>query len=260
MTFERALTQIDPYVWRIVADNPSPMTGPGTNTYLVGRERVVIIDPGPNLAGHLAEIVAALDTLRVTPEAIILTHPHPDHDGGIEALRQEIPVPLLKFGQGLDDHSLISLDCGALLVRHTPGHIHDHISLWWAEPGLLFAGDLVAGQGTIVVIPPDGDMADYLDSLRAMQALAPTRIFPGHGPASDTPHALLQTYIDHRLAREQQVLHWLAQGRTTAAAIAAAIYADQPPQVLPIATLQVEAHLIKLRREGRLAGSEGIES
>ena len=137
-----------------------------------------------------------------------------------------------------------------LSVSHTPGHIHAHVCLWWAEPRLLFAGDLVAGQGTILIIPPDGDMAAYLESLRAMLALAPAAILPGHGPVIEDPPTLLQAYIDHRLQREQQVLDWLAQGYTTAAEIAARIYADRP-EALDIATMQIEAHLEKLRREGR---------
>lgn len=252
MSINRNLIEIETHIWRIVANNPSPMTGPGTNTYLVGREQVVIIDPGPQLVDHLDNILTALETLAVTPQAIILTHPHPDHEGGIDWLLNKLDIPLLKFEQPLQDGSQIALDCGTLQVYHTPGHIHAHISLWWAERCLLFAGDLVAGQGTIVVIPPDGDMADYLASLRAMKELSPAKLLPGHGSVIDKPEELLQNYIDHRLAREQQVLHWLAQGRTSARAIAEAIYADQPPQVLPIATLQVEAHLTKLRNEGRL--------
>ena len=252
MSIERTLTQIDTYVWRIVANNPSPMTGPGTNTYLVGRERVVIIDPGPQLADHLDGILAALETLNVIPQAIVLTHPHPDHEGGVDWLLNKLSIPLLKFEQPFRHESPLELDCGTLQIHHTPGHIHDHISLWWPEHRMLFAGDLVAGQGTIVVIPPDGDMADYLASLRARKGLAPAKILPGHGPVIAMPEELLQNYIDHRLAREQQVLYWLDQGRSGARAIAEAIYADQPPQVLPIATLQVEAHLTKLRNEGRL--------
>lgn len=256
MSIERGLTQIEPDVWRIVANNPSPMTGPGTNTYLVGRERVVIIDPGPQLADHLEGILAAVETLNVIPQAVVLTHPHPDHEGGVDWLLGRLAIPLLKYEQPVRHHDAVTFDCGTLQVHHTPGHIHAHVSLWWNERRLLFAGDLVAGEGTIVVIPPDGDMVDYLASLRAMKALRPLKILPGHGPLIDAPEQLLQNYIDHRLAREQQVLHWLAQGRSSARAIAEAIYADQPPQVLPIATLQVEAHLTKLRNEGRLTGAD----
>jgi glyoxylase-like metal-dependent hydrolase (beta-lactamase superfamily II) len=120
-----------------------------------------------------------------------------------------------------------------------------------AQQKLLFAGDLVAGQGTVLIIPPEGDMAAYLDSLRAVKALAPAAILPGHGPVINNPDALLQEYIDHRLEREQQVLYWYGRGFTTAPDIAAQIYTNRPA-VMGIATLQVEAHLAKLRREGRL--------
>ncbi|HMQ50490.1 MAG TPA: MBL fold metallo-hydrolase [Anaerolineae bacterium] len=248
----RSLTRVFPHTWRLVADNPSPLTGPGTNTYLVGREKVLIIDPGPDLLPHVENILAALETLGLATQAVLVTHPHPDHEGCAEALAHRLAVPLLRFGAALQDGDLIDLDCGQLVVYHTPGHIHAHISLWWPDRRLLFAADLVAGQGTILVIPPDGDMAAYLASLAAMQALQPAVILPGHGPMIDTPVELLQQYIDHRLAREQQVLDRLAQGLATPETIANAIYADQSPEVRRIAALQVEAHLQKLRQENRL--------
>jgi glyoxylase-like metal-dependent hydrolase (beta-lactamase superfamily II) len=144
----------------------------------------------------------------------------------------------------------VKVEGQTLIVQHTPGHIYAHICLWYVEQRLLFAGDLAAGQGTVLIVPPDGDMAAYLDSLRAMLALAPAAILPGHGPVIENAQALLQAYIDHRLAREEQVLSWLSQGLTTAEAIAAQIYADRP-EVMNIAPLQIEAHLEKLRKEGR---------
>jgi glyoxylase-like metal-dependent hydrolase (beta-lactamase superfamily II) len=253
MTIEPSLTQTHPHVWRLVAPNPSPMTGPGTNTYLVGEQRLVIIDPGPANEAYLETIVAALHTLHAEVQAIILTHHHADHAGGASQLSQHLNLSVFSFGQPLQHGDKINFGespLSSLIVLHTPGHIHAHICLWLAEQRLLFAGDLVAGQGTILIIPPDGDMAAYLDSLRAMQTLAPAAILPGHGPVIEDPQTLLQAYIDHRLQREQQVLDWLAQGYTTAAEIAAQIYADRP-EALGLATLQVEAHLEKLRREGR---------
>jgi glyoxylase-like metal-dependent hydrolase (beta-lactamase superfamily II) len=231
------------------------MTGPGTNTYLVGGQRLIIIDPGPASEAHLESIVDALHTLHAEAQAIILTHHHPDHAGGAGQLAQHFQAPILSFNQPLQHGDKIPLDepsPSSLTVLHTPGHIHAHICLWLAEPGLLFAGDLVAGQGTILIIPPDGDMTAYLDSLQVMLALKPAAILPGHGPVITDPQKVLQEYIDHRLQREQQVLALLAQGHTTAADIAAHIYADRP-EALGIATLQVEAHLEKLRREGRVA-------
>lgn len=267
MTMEHDLIQIFPNVWRLVAPNPSPMTGPGTNTYLVGGRRLVIIDPGPESEIHRESIVAALQTLQAEAAVIVVTHHHSDHSGGAPALAHQLNVPLLSFGHplqpddkiNLDDSSLSSFiphplpspEGSALTVLHTPGHIHAHICLWLAESRLLFAGDLVAGEGTVLIIPPDGDMAAYLDSLRAMLALAPAAILPGHGLVIPDPARLLQEYLDHRLHREQQVLHWLAQGFTSAVEIAARVYADRP-EAWGIATLQVEAHLEKLRREGRV--------
>jgi glyoxylase-like metal-dependent hydrolase (beta-lactamase superfamily II) len=250
LDLERNLSQLYPGVWRLVAPNASAMTGPGTNTYLVGREQVVIIDPGPQNPSHLANILEALQTLLASVQAIIVTHPHSDHQGCADLLAKQLQAPLLRFDQPLQHGDKIEVADKTLLVQHTPGHIYAHICLWDIKRRLLFAGDLVAGQGTVLIIPPDGDMAAYLASLRAMLALAPAAILPGHGPVIENAPALLQSYIDHRLARENQVLYWLSQGVTTAEAIAAKIYADRP-EVLNIAPLQIEAHLEKLRREGR---------
>lgn len=253
MTLDPTLTQLYPRVWRLIAPNPSVMTGPGTNTYLVGGKTLVIIDPGPADVGHLDNTVAAVQRLGGKVQAIIPTHFHADHSGNAQALAQRLKSPLLSFGDPLKTEGAIKVDGATLVVKHTPGHIHTHICLWLREQNLLFGADLVAGEGTIVIIPPDGDMADYLASLRAMKALAPTAILPGHGPVIEEPQAFLQQYIDHRLQREAQVLAVWNQGYRTAAEIAAQIYTDQPPQVLRIAALQVEAHLKKLRREGRVS-------
>ncbi|GAB4428429.1 MAG: MBL fold metallo-hydrolase [Anaerolineae bacterium] len=240
-----------PGVWRLTANNPSPMTGPGSNTYLVGGATVAIVDPGPNLPEHLDAIEAALHRLNATAQAIIPTHPHHDHDGGSEALAARLNAPVLRFAAPLAHGDTIRAAGLALTVLHTPGHIHRHICLWLAEARLLFAGDLVAGAGTVLIIPPEGDMADYLASLRAMRALQPAAILPGHGPVQAQADAVLRQYLEHRLAREQQVLAAWRSGLTSAAAIAAHIYADRP-RALPIATLQVEAHLHKLRQEGAI--------
>ncbi len=251
MLIERALTQTHPGVWRLIANNPSAMTGPGTNTYLVGAEQLVIIDPGPYQTTHLQNILAAVKTVQAQAQAVIITHPHSDHGGCAQALATELKVPLLSFDHSLQHgHKIVVADL-TLEVHHTPGHIYTHISLLLLEQQLLFAGDLVSGQGTILIIPPDGNMTDYLASLQAMKDLAPAVILPGHGPLIDYPQELLQEYIDHRLEREQQVLHWLNQGYTTARAIATQIYADRP-EVLALATMQVEAHLAKLKTDGHL--------
>lgn len=243
------LTQIHPNVWRLVGPGIPPFAGP-INTYFVGTEQVVIIDPGPDDTGHLENILASLNTLGATVQAIIPTHPHPDHDGCATRLAGQLGVPLLQFGDPLHHGNTLNVNGSTLAVHHTPGHIYKHICLWLVEQRLLFAGDLVSGEGTVLIIPPDGNMADYLDSLAAMQALEPLAILPGHGPQVDMPQVVLQHYINHRLQREQEVLDQLAEGYVTAEEIAARIYADRP-EVLPVATLQVEAHLQKLRKEGK---------
>ncbi len=225
------------------------MTGPGTNTYIVGQKQVVIIDPGPNNSTHLDNIVAALATLKAQPQSVIVTHPHPDHDGCAQILANYLNVALLRFNHSLQHSDTVPAGSMTLQAYHTPGHIYAHLCFLVREQNILLAADLVAGEGTILIIPPDGDMAAYLDSLQAMKTLAPALILPGHGPVIKQPQTLLQEYIDHRLAREQEVLHWLAQGYTSARAIASQIYTDRPPQVLGIATMQVEAHLEKIRQE-----------
>ncbi len=252
MSLNPNLTQLYPHVWRLIAPNPSVMTGPGTNTYLVGGEQLIIIDPGPADATHLDNTVAAVDSLGGTVQAVIPTHFHADHSGNAQVVAQRLNAPLLSFNDPFQAEEEIKVDGATLVVKHTPGHIQAHICLWLQEQNLLFGADLVAGEGTIVIIPPDGDMADYLASLRAMKALAPAAILPGHGPVIEDPQAWLQQYIDHRLQREAQVVAMWGRGYHTAAEIAAHIYTDQPPPVLRIATLQVEAHLEKLRQEKRL--------
>lgn len=247
----RELIQTHPGVWRLIAANPSSMTGLGTNTYLVGSDQAAIIDPGPADDTHLTNIVAAIQKLKLSVQSIIVTHHHADHSGGAREVAQTLGVPLLSFGDPLQPDDRLEVSGITLTVKHTPGHIHDHICLWVPEQRLLFAGDLVAGQGTILVIPPDGNMIAYLASLQAMQALAPAAILPGHGPVIDDPLTLLQQYIDHRLMREQQVLDHLARGHHSAAEIAAQIYEDRP-EAIGIGTMQVEAHLQKIRQEGRI--------
>ncbi len=249
---DRELTQTHPDVWRVVANNPSVMTGPGTNTYLVGRDALTVIDPGPFDQSHVQTTVRAAKRIGKPIDQIIVTHHHPDHDGVADLLARELGVPWWDYGNPLKAEEQIDAGGVNLVVKHTPGHIYRHISLWQPEQKLLFAADLVAGQGTILIIPPDGDMADYLASLEAMKSLNALAILPGHGPVIENPVELLQEYIDHRLMREQQVLHFYNEGFTTARALANQIYGDKAPEVIGIATLQIEAHLKKLEQEGRI--------
>ncbi|MFQ5613635.1 MAG: MBL fold metallo-hydrolase [Anaerolineae bacterium] len=258
---ERELHQVRPGIWRIVAPNPSPMTGPGTNTYLIGQRRALIIDPGPALDSHQQAIEDALRQLGLTSHLIVVSHRHADHSAGAVSLARRLNAPLAAYQRGLGagadyQHPLqpgqaLPVDGFSLSVQHTPGHCDDHLCLWIEEARILLTADLVAGAGTILITPPDGDMAAYLESLRAMLALDPALILPGHGPVIDTPRQKLQEYIDHRLRREQQVLEAIQRGLRSAKEIARYIYADQPA-ALSLASLQVQAHLTKLEREGKL--------
>ena len=248
----RELTQTHPFVWRLIANNPSVMTGPGTNTYLVGRDSLTVIDPGPFDKSHVTNTVAAAKSLEKPIQQIIVTHHHPDHDGAADLLVRELGISWWDFGNPLKAEEVVDAGGVSLVVKHTPGHIYSHISLWQPEQRLLFAGDLVAGQGTILIIPPDGDMADYFNSLAAMKLLDAVAILPGHGPVLENPTELLQEYIDHRLMREEQVLTLFKQGYKMAQDLASQIYGDRGPEVLGIATLQIEAHLKKLAEERRI--------
>jgi len=245
----------------ILAPNPSIMTGPGTNTYVVkGDGGVIAIDPGPEIAEHLDRIAAAARAAGRL-QAILITHGHPDHVEGAAGLRERTGAPVLAWSREgspvadrtLADGEVVRVGERALRAIHTPGHRFDHLSFLLEDASALFAGDLVAGAGTVVINPPEGDLFDYLASLRQLLALDLRQILPAHGPAIDAPRELLEYYIAHRMQREEQVLARLQAGPTTIPALVAAIYADVNPALHPVAARSVLAHLLKLEREGRAA-------
>ena len=274
------VTEVAPGVRRVVAPNPGIMTGPGTNTYLVGDDRLAVIDPGPDDDAHL-EAVAGRFADRIT--AILVTHSHIDHSPLAGRLREATGAPVIGFGPapvaatghgptGLDPHDATfrperlmvdgdRLDVGAarLVAVHTPGHASNHLCFELAGTGLLFSGDHVMSRSTVVIAPPDGDMTDYLESLEKVQALGPARIAPGHGDMIEDPAAVLDGYLRHRLDREAQVLAALQgdpAGGHTADRLVAAIYVDVPNELHPVARYSVWAHLRKLGAEGRARGAE----
>jgi len=252
---------------RLLAPNPSLMTGPGTNTYLVrgaAGASCVIIDPGPASEPHLAR-VAERAAAAGGARAILITHGHPDHVEGAPRLRALTGAPVLAWSRDgspdadetLADGATLSVGGRVVQALHTPGHRFDHLCFLLPESGMLFAGDLVAGSGTVVIAPPEGDLLDYLTSLRRLLALDLRRIWPAHGPAIERPHELLEEYVHHRDERERQVLAGLAAGKETVAGLVAAIYADVDPQLHPVAALSITAHLQKLEREGRVRRAPG---
>ncbi len=250
----------------VLAPNPSLMTGAGANSYVVfGPEGgCVVIDPGPDDEGHLTQL-ARVGKERGGVRAILVTHGHPDHDAGAARLRALTGAPVLAWTRDgvesadgmLSDGESVDAGGRRLVALYTPGHRFDHLCFLAPDAGVLFAGDLVAGAGTVVIAPPEGDLADYMASLRRLLALDLRAILPGHGPVIDDPRALLESYIQHREGREAQILRGLAAGDRTVDALVARIYAGVDPALRQAAALSVTAHLEKLAREGRVIRDAG---
>jgi glyoxylase-like metal-dependent hydrolase (beta-lactamase superfamily II) len=257
-------------VLRVVAPNPSPMTGPGTNSYIVGHSRCAIIDPGVDDAAHLDALAAAAPGEVV---AILVTHAHPDHTGGARRLAERLNAPVYAFPlelQGIRDEGfapqrplyhgdIVDLDTICLEAIHTPGHTADHLCFFWRDVGLLFAGDTVMADVTVVILPPDGDMSAYMQSLEQLQALPIERIAPGHGRLLEDAPAVLAQIVTHRRERETQVWESLsADEPMTAEQIAIQLYPDLDVRLQPMAAAQVKAHLIRLVELGdALAVTDG---
>ncbi len=247
----------------ILAPNPSIMTGPGTNTILLGSgaEGATVIDPAEDNPEHLDAIVRE-GTKRGGIRRILITHGHHDHIGGAVPLREQLGVPIYAFsreGVPIADEEItdeITFPAGNDTLRaiHTPGHRFDHLCFFLEGQRTLFAGDLIAGVGTVVIIPPEGDMQHYLDTLRRLQSLDIAEIVPAHGPIISDPEAKIAEYIAHRLDREQQVLQALEElsPGATIPALVQQIYVDVDPRLHPVAAWTVNAHLLKLEREGRV--------
>ena len=230
----------------ITAPNPGPFTLDGTKTYLVD-ERVVI-DPGPNVESHVEAIRAAMPRL----ETILITHRHADHAPAAVPLKQATGARIVAPRNVLDETDEIIAGgetVEGLEVIATPGHTNEHVC-FLSPDGDLFTGDTILGFGTTAIFPPDGDMADYIASLRKLRAREPRRIFPAHGPVRDDAVALIDEYIAHRLDRERQVIAALRGGARTVEELRLAIYPDLDPRLAGAAEVQIQAHLVKLRAEG----------
>lgn len=228
-----------PSLRTITADNPGPMTLSGTNTYVFGG---IAIDPGPDGEAHLSEVAAH------SIETILLTHRHPDHASGAARLSEMTKAPVLAFGGGIEDGDEFS---GGLVAVHTPGHARDHVCFFHAESGTLFSGDLIAGEGSIMVAPPDGSLADYMESLERVKNLSPARILPGHGPEVADAGAKIEEYIAHREEREAMVVAALGSGAETVEGVVALAWPEVPPEMRKYAGRAAKAHLEKLGRSLR---------
>jgi ribonuclease/clavin/mitogillin len=252
-------------VGRVLGLNPGMMTGPGTNTYLVGRREPILIDTGAGAPGYMALLA---DYLRQRgwerPARVILTHRHRDHIGGVAHLRERFPgiaVSKLIFKDAglpegtldLHDAQAVAGDGVTLIPVHTPGHASDHLCFYLPEERALFTGDLILGGSTTVIPDDDGDLGQYMDSLRRVQGLDVERIYPAHGPVIEDAPAKIQEYLDHRMLRERQILDALGAGARTIPEMVEVIYADVPTVLHAAAGMSVHSHLRKLKKDRRVS-------
>jgi glyoxylase-like metal-dependent hydrolase (beta-lactamase superfamily II) len=258
---------LSPMVRRIVARNPGFMTGPGTNTYVVGIDEIVVIDPGPADDAHL-DAIAGCGGDRI--RWIAVTHTHPDHSPGVAGLVERTGAEVLAFDardalavdRTLRDGDTIEATEFRLVAVHTPGHASNHLCYLLHEERLLFSGDHIMQGSTVVISPPDGDMAVYLESLERLRAIKPRlrAIAPGHGHLIDDPYGKIDEYVTHRHEREQQVLTAVrAAGKATPAELVDTIYVDIADELKPVAARSVWAHLRKLADEGAVRGDDAID-
>lgn len=244
---------------RVLAPNPGPLTGPGTNTWLFGRGEVVVIDPGPLDQRHL-EAVAQAASLRGGAGMVLCTHHHPDHREGADRLAEMLGAPLALYHHRAERAGELALEDGDRLlageswleVIHTPGHSQDHLCFYAPEERVLFSGDHVLSGTTSVVWPPEGDMAAYLESLARVRELNSGWLLPGHGEPISEPRKAVEALIAHRLERERQVLEALGPAPLAPSQLVPGLYHGYPQEVLEFAAQTVLAHCLKLEREGRV--------
>ena len=260
---------LSPLVTRLLAPNPGPFTFRGTGVYLVGGSgAVAVIDPGPLRDDHLAALKHAIGRRKVSH--ILITHTHRDHSESADALKAWSGARTHAFGpQGaastgeeaddtdfvpdirLKDGDAIQGDGFTLTVLHTPGHASNHLCFALEEERALFSGDHVMGWSSSVIAPPDGDMAAYLAGLRRLITRGDAILYPTHGAPITQPALYMEALLQHRLAREAQILACLARGVTGLDEMVNEIYAGLDPVLRPAAALTIRAHLDKLKAEGR---------
>jgi glyoxylase-like metal-dependent hydrolase (beta-lactamase superfamily II) len=244
-------------VQRLLARNAGPMTGPGTNTYVIGSRRLAVLDPGPRDALHLQAI---LDLAGGRPvDWIFVTHTHGDHSPGTAPLQAQTGAQVIGLppppGSGQDPsfqatrlfHDAERIDCGEFSMRliHTPGHVSNHLCFLLEQDGLLFTGDHILDGMTPVIAPPDGCMRLYLQALEGLKALPLRALAPAHGQLMHQPLQVIETLLRHRARRESK-------------ALADQVYDDIAPALLPLACRTLLAHLLKLEAEGRARQSNGL--
>ena len=268
--------QLEPGIARLLARNPSPFTYFGTQTYLVGEDELVVIDPGPDLPDHVEAIIAALDGRSLA--AIACTHTHRDHSPASRALKEITGAPIIgcaplvlesigpradaSFDKDyapdlvLEDGQAIEFDCGKrLLAVATPGHTSNHLCFAYGDA--LFTGDHVMGWSTTVVVPPDGEMGAYMNSLDLLRQRGDRTYYPAHGPAVTKTMQLIRGMIGHRLQRERQILRLVGERARDVPDIVANAYPGLDQRLVPAAGGSVLAHLLDLQKRGLVEAGEG---
>ncbi len=240
-------------ITRLLAPNPGPFTGPGTNSYvLVSDGEAMILDPGPLIESHLDRIRLAVSGLTVA--GVLVTHHHQDHAPAANPLAREYGAPSYGFGDyggfqaisTIAEGDVVVVGTESIEVLHTPGHTPD--SMCFAVSEGVFTGDTIKSGTTVVV----EDMSAYMATLDRLARLAPVRIFPGHGDQIHDPATVISDYIAHRRARETQVVGALSGGPRSIEAVVAAVYPDLDPALVALATQSAQAHLRKLVADGRV--------
>ena len=267
-------TTVSPRIRRVVARNPSPFSYHGTGTYIVGRGEVAVIDPGPDLQEHVEALIAALPGERITH--ILVTHTHSDHSPAARPLQNEIGAPTYGFGphgEGRFERGVkveaggdmsfapdVTLRHGQVIEGsgwslecvHTPGHCSNHLCYALREEGALLTGDHVMSWSTSIVSPPDGDMGDYMRSLALLLERDDRSLLPAHGPPVLDPKPFVQSFVEHRVQREQQIVLCVEQGVGRIADMVPRMYSDLPVYLHGAAARSVFAHVIHLLERGVL--------
>lgn len=268
--------QLEPLVRRVLAPNPSPFTYTGTQTYIVGLgDGCAVIDPGPDDAAHLDALEAAIGSEHVC--AIMCTHTHRDHSPGARPLSRRTGAPIVgcaplafdtagpRADEGFDpgyepdrvmaDGEAMTGPGWTLRAVATPGHVSNHLCFALEESGALFTGDHVMGWSTSVVVPPDGDMGAYMQSLEILHARDDRIYYPAHGPPVEKPRQLVRGMIGHRKQRENQIMRLLGEQVRPVEALVPEMYKGLDPRLVKAAGLSVLAHLIDLERRGLVVRS-----
>jgi len=232
-----------PEIYRVMADNPGPMTLSGSNTYLYGIEPCWVIDPGPEDESHISAVKSAAES-RGGAAGAVLTHSHNDHSGGVGLLG-------IEMSEASDGR-----DYGGLTAVATPGHATDHF-VFFTDDGVCFSGDLILGWGSTYVPPDGGSLTSYMESLRLVRDREPPLICPGHGPWITDPAAKVKEYLEHRESRENGLIEALDRGVRSKMVLLDEVWSDVHEMLRPAANVVMEAHLQKLDSEGRLPSDLG---